>query len=181
MATKSDISGQWLTPDDPHGARSRSGEEALMVRPSVRCRQPARRSGHSPVAELVWHTARRCYVRRVPFPPLRKRHSGAVSRAVDPEPFPERVSAFPSSGKGSGSTACDANARLPFQALGKATDWPPAASSVWPPLPSDRERCDEQSAQWWAPPVANCSSSVEPCIAVVEEWPSWITLVTSSK
>jgi len=33
--------------------------------------------------------------------------SGAVSPAGDPVPFPERVSAFPSSGKGTGSRACD--------------------------------------------------------------------------
>ncbi len=32
--------------------------------------------------------------------------SGAVSQAADPVPFPERVSAFPSSGKGTGSAAC---------------------------------------------------------------------------
>jgi len=42
--------------------------------------------------------------------------SGADSQAVDPVPFPERVSAFPSSGKGTGSTACNT-----FDALNRRT------------------------------------------------------------
>ena len=53
-----------------------------------------------------------CAVRS--FPLLRKSRSGALSQAADPWPFPERVSAFPSSGERPGSAA--RAACLPFQA-----------------------------------------------------------------
>ena len=44
----------------------------------------------------------------------------AVSRAADPGPFPERVSAFPSSGEGPGSVAC--NQRLSAFATARSRD-----------------------------------------------------------
>jgi len=56
-----------------------------------------------------------CAVR--PFPPWRKRRSGAVSQAADPEPSLERVSAFPSSGDGSESVACDTSCPAQISSL----------------------------------------------------------------
>ena len=46
------------------------------------------------------------------------------------------------------------------------TAWRPVAPSAWP----------QAAARSW-----NCSSSVEPFSAVVEDWPCWIAWVTWSK
>jgi len=43
--------------------------------------------------------------------------SGADLQAVDPVPCPERVSAFPSSGQGTGSTACKSAPERPESTL----------------------------------------------------------------
>ncbi len=88
------------------GKRGRQVRDADCARRGARRMQPARGRSELPVVECrarsQWSKCRGSRLRSGA-----RNAACAVPRAADSGPFPERVSAFPSSGKGPGSVACN--------------------------------------------------------------------------
>ena len=91
-------------PENLHGARS-----AYRIQRRVRHQShpPFRRTSVSP--PVIVAAPAGC-MRRTDSRALARIRSGAVAQAVDAVSFPERVSAFPSSGRDTASTACNPRA-----------------------------------------------------------------------